>query len=157
MSKPPLGSLPLGLGFHVAPYIILSGILLGSSCSNVFRSLTRFALIKVASFCRSTCSLLDVAAFIGRDDPVVSCARYMAAVLGGAAGEFVGDALVNAGLGGCRYWLVGIRWCTVGKHNILLTLPPLTVFPPKPLPSAAALAWLLLRSFSACLAMSSRS
>ncbi len=86
-----------GLVPDVTPYIILSAILLSSSCSNMFWSLAWLALVEVTGLCGSSCSLLDVTTFFGRDFTVVACSRDFAAVLGCATGEFVGDGLIDAG------------------------------------------------------------
>jgi hypothetical protein len=85
----------LGLVPDVTPYIILSAELLSSSCSDVFWSFARLALVEVAGLCQS--SFLDVTTFFERDITVVACSGDFAAVFGCAAGEFVGDGLIDAG------------------------------------------------------------
>jgi hypothetical protein len=86
------GSVP-----DVTPYIILSTEFLSSSCSDVFWALAWLALVEVAGLCQSSCSLLDVTTFFERDITVVACSRDFAAVFGCAAGELVGDGLIDAG------------------------------------------------------------
>lgn len=91
---------PLTLIPDVIPHIILPTILLSVLFSHILRSLTRLALLEISSLRQASSTLLYATALGLWDVSVVSAAAGVRAVLGCAAWELVGDALVDSGFVG---------------------------------------------------------
>ena len=80
----------------VSSDIVLAPRILGSPRSNMLGPLASLTVIKVTSFRQSSCALLNVTTFLGRDVTVVASAGHVRAVLCCAAWELVGDGLVDS-------------------------------------------------------------
>lgn len=87
---------------NISSYIVVTAVLSSFLCGNVLGTLTWSTLIEITGFGQSASAFLDVSTFRLGNIPVVTCTRSVAAVLGGATGEFVRHVLVDARFFGCR-------------------------------------------------------
>lgn len=96
--------------------------------SNVLWTLAGSTLVEITGFCQSTGTFLDVSTFRLGNISVITCARGMAAVLGGATGELVCNVLVDAGFFGYEDNSISVgvsrgkRECLTGRRSACCAL-----------------------------------